>query len=620
MRSAFFGFHVASTGLFTARANLNVTSHNISNAEIPGFSRQVAQARANNPLNLRDGRGLYGTGSQITGINQIRDRFLDMKFWGQRAVHGRYTAVNQHLNFVETVFNQLPDAGVLRTFNDFFRGMQDLTVRAQDSINRTNVITTSMGLADIIQHNAQALQRQQRDINREVADVVTIINSLGSQIASLNEQIHIFERDGSNANDLRDQRALLIDELSQYVNVTVEERDFSVPGIPNDRRTSVLINGQDFVHHDRVSRLELVPRTEPQRRNAMDVPGLYDIRFAGTRNEFNIYSPTLGGKLRGLIDLRDGNNTEITETGVVQWPRGFDVLNPERWAGGFVGGGTAAAFNPSLPSTWPIGYSYPLEGETTRFKGIPFYMNQLNHLVRTFARAINEGRNSDLGQMNDTIGHIHGFNGEDPPRNLNTKFFTFEGAPEDSLALRQWLVPGPNGTIITVPEEGAPLVDPSRLLPPADVLRDAEGAPLFTLDYSQMTALNFIVNPALVSDPTLLAASSNNMAGEANNDVIFGFNNVGTDNSLFREGRLVAFIIAISNHLAVDNQQAESFRLSYEEITMQTHNHRLSISGVDINEEMMNLVRFQTMFTAASRIVNVLDTVYDTLINRLGNV
>jgi flagellar hook-associated protein 1 FlgK len=417
----------------------------------------------------------------------------------------------------------------------------------------------------MVRKNAQSLQRQQADINREVADVVNIINSLGSQIQALNLQIVKFEMDGSNANDLRDQRNLLIDNLSQYVNVQVEERDFSRPGIPIDRRTTVMINGQDFINHDFISRLQIHPRPAGSERNEMDVVGLYDISIGSA--PFNIYSSTLSGQLRGLIDVRDGNN------------------------------GVSTTLNQA-------GAPY----RTNNFKGIPFYMNQLNHLVRTFASAINEGRNAQGELIPGTLGHIFGYNGNG--QNLSTMMFTFQRSDSDLYAdvehLRLWLLD--DGTTS------------DAATPPANVQTDDYGNPIFVLDMSQMNALNFTVNPQLLLDPAYLAASSNHNLGQANNDVILGFGVINNDRSLFREGRLIDFIIATSNHLAVDNNQARNFRLSYNEITMQTHNHRLSIKGVDSNEEMMQLIRFQTMFTAASRLVNVLDSVYDTLINRLGNI
>ncbi|MCL2386792.1 MAG: flagellar hook-associated protein FlgK [Defluviitaleaceae bacterium] len=956
MRSSFFGLHVAASGLNTARGALNVTSHNIANAELPGFSRQVAQMQAARPL-VGTGRGMYGTGSQITSVIQIRDRFLDKKFWNQSSIHGRFTAINSHLNFVETVFNQLPNAGVKRTFNGFFSTLHDLTTRAHEPTFRTNVVTNAHTLTEQIRQNAAALQRQQSDVNREFADVIAQINSLGSQIASLNNQIHIFERDGSNANDLRDQRALLIDELSTLVNISVEERDFSRPGVANDRRMTIMINGQMFVDHRNNETLELVARDNPHdprsgpSRNEMDVRGLYDVFFVGTGSRFNIHSPVLGGKLRGIVDVRDGNGGQHTVspilTGQMMVQRELDSLERaantlrgmearlvtlngqvapwttdrdtalaaieaiaagstpavtntatanariaqlfadraerdaiaaslptlrgaivnhvnfqglrnaigaeinlnstaaptpaintalnniqtllnEFAAGDFdnnlaafttqldallttpatglhdlldshpdfdsvailnqingimpintaplstaitdlaaltppardidaqlaaanaalltlnaatnniaeivgfaerlerqldwtiaqaeimeqdiiariasINAGTSlgvaadyedfldalqaelvdmratAAAVSGLPSSLsvydpagaltaaiaqiqavvgaggiagfidnienildaavdpvdglPVGLSqYP--GATSTFKGIPFYMNQLNELVRVFARAMNEGRNRDGGEIPGAIGHLFGFdaNGE----NRQAMFFTFQDSlgnpatvtnPDDPLRnLRMWILADPadptgqtplrdaNGYFVTVMDPDPPMDAAGNSI----VARDATGNPMFTLDYSQFNALNFIMNPELMTDPDLLAASSNANIGQANNDIIHGFLAVANDQSLFREGRLIDFIIATSNHLAVDNNQAQLFRESYHEITMATHNHRLSVKSVDTEEEMLNLVRFQNMFIASSRLINVLDTVYDTLINRLGN-
>ncbi|MCL2356428.1 MAG: flagellar hook-associated protein FlgK [Defluviitaleaceae bacterium] len=942
MRSAFFGLHVATSGLHTARGALNVTSHNLANAELPGFSRQVAQKSAWIPLQ-GTGRGMYGTGSHITSVVQVRDRFLDRKFWHQNAISGQHAAVNQGLNFVETVFNQLPNAGVKRTFNVFFSTIQDLTTRAHEPTFRTNTIITGQTLTEQIRQNALALQRQQMDLNREFADVVHQINSLGDQITDLNRQIHIFERDGSNANDLRDQRNLLIDRLSELVNVEVNERDHSTPATPNDRRLFIRINGYDFVSHNRLNRLELVARDDVNdtragvRRNEMDAPHLYEIFFEGSGSRFNIHSHTLRGTLRGIVDVRDGNGGQITvppnfsgqllvqnQMNALLRTQGFlgtldaqlaalsaplagmvtqrdaalaflgnsantaqarawalsqpnvrlrtewnnlnarqdaqraalfnnislrgDLTSTPPGAGGLrarittafggvanvpanvttilgnidtvFGAATAdtldvaaldaqlallqaelnadpdfsntpimntiaalrnniatinttqdniddffpvldddgvtvlfadeAALTASLLAidnaladltaatnsigellnfagdverqlNWAIGNAVQManqlqeriaaieaglapgvvatyqplldilrgdptdptdtgligelqatldsiafpaslnvyssaadlndfvtavnaaiaamdtaalaadlanleaeflampagiawnNGTTTVFKGIPFYMNQLNNLVRTFARAINEGRNTNGEDIPGAFGHIFGFDANG--NNRNALFFTAESAagegyllvdPDDPFAsLRLWIL-----------DDGTTVADPN---PPANVARDNMGRPLFTIDYSRFNALNFIVNPELIDDPNLLASSSNHNIGQANNDLVHGILAIANDNSLFREGRLIDFIISTSNHLAVDNHQAQLFRESYNEITTATHNLRLSVKSVDSEEEMLNLVRFNQMFIAASRVINVIDTVYDTLINRLGN-
>ncbi|MCL2499865.1 MAG: flagellar hook-associated protein FlgK [Defluviitaleaceae bacterium] len=633
MRSAFFPFHVAVSGLHAARANMNVVGHNIANAEIPGFSRQQTVQQAALPLHLRDGRGMYGTGANTTAIIQNRNKFLDMKFWHQRAILGEHTTKTTHLSFVETVFNNLPGAGVLSSFEDFFGRMRDLHGHAPAATFRTNVITGADALAEMVRHNALALQRQQIDINRELADVVTIINSLGSQIASINRQIADFERDGSNANDLRDRRNLLIDELSQYVNVDVIERDFSTSESPNDRRTTVRINGYDFVRHDQFTGLELVPRQSGQRRNEMDVDGLYDLAFSGGQGSFDIYNHALRGVLRGLVDLRDGNNSVTTMPTVAIWPPGFHTNAPDLWTGQWPAPTSTdfpptvfaatdaeraeaiARFNPNDPATWPVSTQREqFGGVTSNYKGIPFYMNQLNHLVRTFARGINEGLDAQFRQIPGATGHINGFdiNGE----NRSALLFTYT-RESDALTATAGVGGNTNRLPLYRTPAGNLVTDNASGLNTR--VEDALGVPVYVMDLSGMNALNFTVNPELVHNNSLLATSNHPDQGESNNQVIQGFSLVGTFPHLFREGRLEDFIIAISDHLAIDTNQALNFALSFDEITMQTHNQRLSVKGVDINEEMMDLVRFNAMFQAASKLINVIDTVYDTLINRLGS-
>ncbi|MCL2708061.1 MAG: flagellar hook-associated protein FlgK, partial [Defluviitaleaceae bacterium] len=542
-----------------------VVSHNIANSAMPGFSRQQTLQKASRPLNLFNGRGLYGTGSEVYGIIQIRDIYLDWKYWTQRGILGEYSTKNNHLAVMENLFNDFNDAGIRTGFMDFFNRCQDLSTNTPDATYRANVITSAETLAQLIRNNAEALQKQQRDINFEITGIVTRINSLGTQIASLNRQIYQYELDGQNANDLRDQRALLVDTLSEYVNVQVDERDFGNSHIQFDKRFTVMINGYDFVNHFQVQQLVCVPRDiidefgdpslitldgreymSSEKRNDMDVPGLYDIYFKGSGALFDIYSKTLQGTLKGLIDIRDGNNND--EATMV------DAKKP-----------------------------------TTAYKGIPFYMQKLNILVRTFTRAINEGRNVDGESIKDVIGHLDGYN----------KYGMESGKPSGILLFTRVV----GNEVYTADDFGY------ILLPNGNRV----------LDYSKLNCLNFSINPDLLSDPFLLATSSEAYIGESNNYVTHGFGKLNSYPSLFKEGKLIDFIIGTTDHLAIDRMQAIKFDLSYNDISMATQNQRLSVSGVDLNEEMVALVKYQQLFVACARLVNVIDDVYNTLVNRLGN-
>jgi flagellar hook-associated protein 1 FlgK len=273
-------------------------------------------------------------------------------------------------------------------------------------------------------------------------------------------------------------------------------------------------------------------------------------------------------------------------------------------------GAAAAAFDPYDQATWPVGARLDTDGHmTSNFKGIPFYMNQLNTLVRTFARGINEGLDAQFRQIPGATGHIHGFdiNG----RNRSALLFTY--TRPDTATQATWA--DASNPRLQLFHDGA---GGFTTTPNADPVRNHLGYPVFTMDLSGMNALNFVINQELTHNNSLLATSSHPDQGESNNMVIQGFSAVGSFPHLFREGRLEDFIIAISDHLAIDTNQALKFALSFAEVTTHTHNHRLSVKGVDINEEMMDLVRFQHMFQAASRLINVIDSIYDTLINRMG--
>jgi len=432
MKSSFFEFHVASTALFTARGNLQVISHNVANVDTPGYSRQYAMQRANTPIALYNGKGMVGTGSEVYGVGQIRDFYLDKKYWSEMGVLGEFNVKKIELEIIESVFNDVRAGGLTDAFNDFFTKLQSLTENAGNSTYRTNLIQSANSLIGLVQLQAKALQKQQQDINTEVKAIVDRISSLGQQIGSLNKQIKTLEVDGSTACDLRDERARLVDELSRYVNIEVTERemndDYAAGKYPDDpsksdKRFVVKINGYELVNHFTVNSLECIPREPGEENNEMDVPGLYDIYFTNGA-KFNIYSTTLKGELRGLIDMRDGNND-------------YTTINGNRY--------------------------------NTTYKGIPHYMDRLNDLVRTFAKAINHGLGRDNTPIPGVIGHVIG-----TTRDNMTGYLFFSRLNNDGTADEMALVSLGN--------------DPDDY-------------------YNQFNVFNITLNPAIVRDPVKIGAA-----------------------------------------------------------------------------------------------------------------
>ncbi len=616
MRSSFYEFNVAISGLFTARANLDVVSHNIANSAIKGYSRQYAEQRASSPLTFFDGRGMYGTGSEVYGVGQLRNFYLDKKYWSERPILGEYAVKKEQLSLMESIFNELSETGLNTGFQSFFSKLQDLSTNASDSTYRMNLLQAASSLATFVNSSTESIKKQQNDINSEVGAVVTIINSLGSQIAGLNRQISTFELDGSRANDLRDERARLIDELSTYVNVSVEEREMNddyaagkYPD-PSDRGRSnkhliVSINGYEFVNHYDANYLKTVPREG--KTNPMDVVGLYDIRFANSGTSFDIYSPTLKGQLKGLIDIRDGNNGRYLETGRINTAAGpgvgettltlsKDAAKP--WFDDLYEDGKVKLYdknsgvmtelkftnlkllgNGDVQLVLPAGQNVPANlntnynaviARTTNYKGIPHYLNKMNELVRVFARAVNEGLDSKGDPIKDFGGHVSGY---DVNGQLGLILFSYRNNTNEEAR---------------------------------------------TMDYRMLTCENFSVSKILLEKPEKVASARDYNADKSDNKIIFGILGLKDNSSLFREGKITDYIAGLSGEMGIDKKQANNFYKNYSDVTTQIDNQRMAVSGVSLNEEMIELVKYQQLYQAAAKLVNTIDSIYDTLINRIG--
>ncbi len=614
MRSSFFEYNVAMTGLFTAKGALEVVGNNVSNATTKGYSRQYAEIRAHEPLALYTGKGMVGTGSGIYSVRQHRSFYLDKKYWTQTPTLGQYGVKNQLLASVEATFTELSGLGVKGAFDKFFQTVSDLHVSSGDGTYRTNVLQSGQTLTRFISNAAESLKQQQLAINSEVKTVVEIINSLGQQITSLNKQIYKYELAGDYANELRDDRARLVDELSKYVNVEVDEvetnDDFAKGKFPNpedrnksDKRFSVSINGNEFVSHFDMSSLTIVERS--QKVNPTDVHGLYDIYFANSSKKFDIYSPSLSGELKGLIDTRDGNNNNCG-TGTFKYTGGQTITLPISRLDYLETGGVLTIQD----TVTGIGNEYyyksytydqetkmatfeiddtktPLQlkndnnrvyslsvGKTTVYKGIPHYMNKLNHLVRTFAKAMNEG-------VDGLSGHKDGYDGYG--KKTNELFFT------DGIRTQYGTVDEITGEITYIP-----------------------------INYNNITAENFQINPSILLDPRLLAAAKGTTSDKSDNEIIKDLMSIKDYKSLFKEGKLEDYVIGISVELGIDIEQANNFDKSYTESVALVNNQRRSVSGVDLDEESIDMVRFQQLYIAAAKLINVIDNIYDTLINRVG--
>lgn len=535
MGSAFFEFNVATSGIFTSKTGLEVTSHNVANSATVGYSRQIANQRASIPLTSLGGVGMVGTGSEVYSISQVRNFYLDKKYWSQTNYLGEYSAKKDQLDLLEAAFNSLGDSNLSEIFDDFFNNVSSLTFDSGDDTYRTSVVTYGTSLADNINYMANQLIKQQRDINDDIYAVTQKINDLSKQISTINKQIYSYEITGSTANDLRDQRAVLVDELSQYANIDVKEKQ-GPSGNANDLQYCVFINGQELVTHFDYNIISCEKRTESM--NSDDAVGLYNLVWESGK-EFNCKG--LSGELKGLLDVRDGN---------------IGMTNADN-----------------------------ADFKSVDFKGIPYYIDKLNGLVRTVTKSFNEGKKAD-GSLIDPDGTYRGhLGGYDANGDKGGYFFTYKDDEGNVIEF--------DGTV------------------PDDY-------------YDNITAFNFCVSQELVENPKLLAASDTKVIADgtnediSNNNVILKFVDLKNNTGLFKEGSISSYIISVNSSLGIDTKQATNFNEYYTDIVSNVDNQRIQVSGVSMNEEIVNIVRYQQLYQASCQLINAIDEIYDMTINRMG--
>ncbi len=591
MPSTFFGLDIGTSGLYTYQAALNTTAHNASNAETDGYSRQVINQTAADPISVYNTYGMVGTGVVANSITQKRNAYYDVKYRDNNSVYGAYMTKESYMLQIENYFNELNSNGLLANINNFTNSLQELSKDTTSNAVRTQIAQYGDSITDYIRKLADNLNASQKEANDEIKISCQRVSSLAEQIAMLTKQINTIEVRGQNANDLRDSRNLLIDELSQYANISVTER--KVEGGTGRTTYVVKVNGQTLVDTTEYNTLQVKPRES--QNNLNDINGLYDVMWSNGQ-ELDLSSLTLGGKLQALFELRDGNN-QVNFKGKVTSVSGNvavventninnELLLNIPLSGSITIGNNKidySSFEMEVAADGKYTYKFQLEGtvnpasltgmdarigDSINYKGIPYYMSQLNEYVRTLSQAMNN--------IHRTGTSLSG----------ETQLDLFTGVNQATGA--QYSLHGEGEAIST------------------------------GNSYYNVTASNFSINSKIMEDPRALATTTDLGSGVEKKDVLTALIKCMGDNSMFKEGSPTSYIQALISDIGVDTDKASSFSTSQSNLLKAVDNQRLSISGVDVDEEAMNLVRFQNAYNLSAKVISIMDEVYDRLINYMG--
>ena len=558
MGSSFFEINIAMSGLFAAQKGLAVTGNNISNASTAGYSRQVLDQKASRPLSGM-GTGMIGTGVETTQIRRIRDSYIDQKLWGHNDTLGEYKIKSEQNTIVESVFGEPSDVGFTTLFNDIFNAIDDLGKTPTGGENKEALRQTLISFTKYFNTASETLSDYQRNLNFELSAAVKEINNLAESIQSLNKEIFQYEMHGDIANTLRDERELCIDRLSQLANIEAKEVEIVKEDGSTELQFKVSLNGQTLVDHFHSNKLELQMRDE--KINGQDVGGLYDVQWSNGLT-FDLHDPDLSGELKGLVDMRDG-------------------------AG--------------------------VDGDV-HYKGIPYYIGKLDEFATKFAEEMNKVYNQEM----DADGNITSpaLMGGDTDG---------DGVPEEvlfgGLKVQKHMLFGATQNGNAAPDD---LADIERLLKKdADGnYMDEDGDGFADLD---IKASEFSVSASVYEDSSNIRTNfehdptTGDNPNESSNDLLLELLGQKDNINMFSEGNPKDFMISMFSELGINTKEAKMYQTSQTNIVKVVENQRLSVSQVDTNEEFMNMIQYNQAYQVAAKLINTMDSIYETTIFKLGN-
>ncbi|HEX6989795.1 MAG TPA: flagellar hook-associated protein FlgK [Bacillota bacterium] len=231
MPGSFFGLEIAKLALWANQRAMDVTAHNIANANSPGYSRQRAHLRPAAPLSIPVSgtlTGQMGSGVVVARILSTRSAFLDRQIWSGTAEQQRWAAHRQALERIEAIINEPTENGIRGALDRWWEALAVLAANPESMAARTSVLERSKTLITTFQDVDRRLRALEDDLKAELSHRVDQVNALARRIDELNKRIIAVEASGQAANDLRDQRALAVEELAGHVGVGITESDRGV--------------------------------------------------------------------------------------------------------------------------------------------------------------------------------------------------------------------------------------------------------------------------------------------------------------------------------------------------------------------------------------------------------
>ena len=537
---------------------LQVTGQNIANANTPGYSRERAEL-VSAPSSLAN---ILRSGVNVEEITRSYDRFVTTQINVASSNQQSTQTQADLLGQVESLFNDLntPATSISGALNTLFNDFNNLAQNPQGLTERNVLVQQGETVADAFHQLTDGLQGVRQQSNGALGDAVTSVNSLTKQLAELNAQIQQREAEPNNhANTLHDQQDVLLKQLSEKVNIT------SLP-TKSGQVTVLLGGGRPLVEGGHS--FNLATETDPDDPQRLLVK-LQDAQGNGT----DVTASVQSGSMHGLIEVRD---TIV--------PRLSASLNR-----------LAAQLTTSVNQTHSAGYG--LDGTT----GIGFFAARQ---VTGQALAANTG--------GGTLQSVSVF---DPAQltldDYKLKFSS--GGPSPTFDI----VNATTGATVAAGQNyaaGTTLHFAGLAVTLADNGTPPQPGDSFLISTTRDAAKNIAMNSTLLTNPQQVAAAQNPNPGDNTNALALAQlqHTQAIDGSTFE-----ASYQTLVARVGVESQQASQLAEQQQTALTGLENRRESLSGVSLDEEQVNLIRFQQAYNAAAQFIHIADQLGQTILDMI---
>lgn len=638
MGSLFTSFNSGVSGLHAAQSGLNTTSHNLANVKTKGYTRQQNIQTDSYYQNVKvavDGSLIQtGMGTTVSAVRQIRDMFLDKEFRLETGRQAFYEKLSETAGEIEDIFGETEGMEFRENLQSLWNVMQEMANNPEDITKRQLFISTAESFLETAKNVYNQINTYQVSLNTEISDQVDKINEIGEKIAYYNQQIVKIEAAGvENANDYRDARNQLMDELSSYVNFTFQEDEKG--GMQIYIEQALFVDGGLNYHLG----CETMPGT-----------GFYKVRWLdnGYGDAFNTseaYSndkKTDVGSLRGILTARGLKIADYSD--MPKQPVKDDYIND---AGVFDETAYKVAVN-------DYNAQVKLYNNTTGNSIITQIQTQFDQLVHNIVTQINDAFAPNLKVSGDKVD-LAGAAKATTEKGDAFDLSSLTSGKYKVLDVRNCPVgTDDNGTIgtevfsrgqvdryqkITLDSQIYTTDADGNKIGLAQKTTDADGNETYTLyiyneenenDIDWMYTLNSLVmNKDLLADYSLLEVKANPEQGLEGAYAFGGslfqdlLNSWDKELGVLDPNSLASYTFDdyytnMIGGLGVRGNGWNSMVDYQKSLVESVEDKRQQVNGVSSDEELVNMMLYQHAYNAASRYINTIDNMLEYLIERLG--